>query len=257
MRITFLGQGDSLGTPRVYCECEVCEEARSTGRNRRFRSSLWIETEGEEPLLLDCGPDFRTQMEQLGERFVGKGLLTHAHFDHIGGMVEWADACRWRDSYADVFGPREVLDEVRARFPWLESRLRMKDNDGGMSYGEWTIYPWKVNHGKNGYSYAYRFEHSATGRAWAYCSDSINLNAKEKEPLNGLNLLILGTSYVVEPFPMETRSLYDMKEGLLLVAEVGAETALFTHLSHDVDVRRNYGLPNHVKLAETGMKVDV
>lgn len=257
MRITFLGQGDSLGTPRVYCECEVCEEARSTGRNRRFRSSLWIETEGEQPLLLDCGPDFRTQMERLGERFVGKGLLTHAHFDHIGGMVEWADACRWMDSYADVYGPREVLDEVRARFPWLESRLRMMDNDGGMSYGEWTVTPWKVNHGKNGYSYAYRFEHSATGRAWAYCSDSINLNAQEKEPLQGLNLLVLGTSYVVEPFPMETRSLYDMKEGLMLVAEVGAKEALFTHLSHDVDVRRRYDLPKHVKLAETGMKVDV
>ncbi|MBW5448161.1 MBL fold metallo-hydrolase [Cohnella sp. CFH 77786] len=253
MEITFLGHGDSLGTPRVYCECAVCEEARTTGANRRLRSSLWLREKNASPLLLDCGPDWREQMESIGVRNAAMGLLTHAHFDHIGGLVDWADACRWTDVHADVFAPAEVLEEVLRRFPWIGSRLRLHANDEGMEYGGWNVRPWKVNHGKNGYSYAYRFDRPQTGKSWAYCSDSINLSEAEKEPLRGLELLILGTSFAEEPFPMDTRSVYDMKEGLALAAEVGAGKVLFTHLSHDVDSRRDYGLPSHVRLGETGM----
>ncbi|MBB6730333.1 MBL fold metallo-hydrolase [Cohnella zeiphila] len=255
MKITFLGNGDAMGTPRVYCGCEVCEEARTGGRNARLRSSLWLEEEGEPPLLLDCGPDWRRQMEKRGIRRVERGLLTHAHFDHIGGMPEWADACRWLDMTAEVFGPAEVLAEIRVRFPWLESRLAMKANDEGMAYGEWTIRPWRVNHGKNGYSYSYRFERRRDGFAWAYCSDSINLPEEQKSPLRGVGLLVLGTSFYEEPFPMDTRSVYDVKEGLLLAAEVGAGETILTHLSHDIDARRDYGLPAGVRFSEEGLTV--
>ncbi|WP_080839576.1 MBL fold metallo-hydrolase [Cohnella massiliensis] len=257
MNITFLGNGDSMGTPRVYCDCDVCGEARTTGDNVRFRSAVWLECEGESPLLLDCGPDFRAQMERLGVRRVTQGLITHAHFDHIGGLVDWSDMCRWREETAKLFAPAEVLDEIVRRFPWLGERLDMIANDGGMTYGSWRITPWKVNHGKNGFAYAYRFDQRETGYAWAYCSDSFDLSPAEKEPLRGLSLLVLGTSFYEEPFPAETRSLYDVKEGLDLVREVGAAQAIFTHLSHDIDVRRDYGLPANVRLALAGLAVRV
>lgn len=256
MKITFLGNGDSLGTPRVYCDCEVCEEARKTGENVRLRPSVWLEAEGEEPLLVDCGPDWRTQMERLGVRKVGQCLLTHAHFDHIGGLVEWADACRWREETADLYAPGEVLEEVKGRFPWLSGRLMMKAVDDGLSYGGWTVRTWKVNHGKNGFAYAYRFEPpDGRSKPWAYCPDSFDLSDEEKRPLRGLGLLVLGTSFYEEPYPRETRSLYDVREGLRLAAEVGAERAIFTHLSHDIDLRRDYGLPPSVRFAREGMTV--
>jgi phosphoribosyl 1,2-cyclic phosphate phosphodiesterase len=54
---------------------------------------------------------------------------------------------------------------------------------------------------------------------------------------------------------MDTRSVYDMKEGLELVNELKPKSVLFTHLSHDVDVNKDYGLPAKVKLATTGMKL--
>jgi phosphoribosyl 1,2-cyclic phosphate phosphodiesterase len=257
MRITFLGNGDSMGTPRVYCDCSVCEEARTSGGNRRYRSSLLLEEAGQEPMLLDCGPDWRGQMERHGLMQVSQALLTHAHFDHIGGLTEWADACRWLEETARLYAPGEVLAEVRQRFPWIERHLPMTVNDGGMRYGRWTITPWKVNHGKNGYSYAYHFEDEKEGTKWAYCSDAINLTDAQKAPLAGLRLLVLGTSYVEEGFPMDTRSVYDMKEGLQLADEFRPLSVIFTHLSHDVDVRVNYDLPAHVRLAATGMKLDV
>ncbi len=257
MRITFLGNGDSMGTPRVYCDCTVCEEARSAGGNRRYRSALLLETEGQPPLLLDCGPDWRIQMENLGIRRLTQALLTHAHFDHIGGLADWADACRWTEETAQAYAPDEVLNEIRTRFPWIERQLTMISNDKGSVYGNWSISPWKVNHGKNGYSYAYRFENKVTGVNWAYCSDSINLTEQQKAPLSDLALLVLGTSYEEESYPMDTRSVYDMKEGLRLAEEVKPDSVIFTHLSHDVDVNKNYGLPPHVKLAATGMIISL
>jgi phosphoribosyl 1,2-cyclic phosphate phosphodiesterase len=257
MKITFLGNGDAMGTPRVYCECGVCEEARTSGRNKRLRSSVRIEAEGELPLLLDCGPDWRSQMERHGIRRMERGLLTHAHFDHIGGLPEWADACRWLGTTAEVHAPAEVLAEIRTRFPWLESRFAMKANDGGLTYGDWFVRPWKVNHGKNGYAYAYRFERQRDGLAWAYCSDSIDLTEEQKGPLQGVKLLVLGTSFYEEPFPRETRSVYDVKEGLELAMEVGAAETILTHLSHDIDARRDYGLPANVRFAEEGLTIEL
>ncbi|MCC3373171.1 MBL fold metallo-hydrolase [Cohnella sp. REN36] len=257
MKITILGNGDSMGTPRVYCECPVCSEARTTGANARLRSSVWLEAEGEAPLLVDCGPDWRTQMERLGVRQVRQGLLTHAHFDHIGGLAEWADACRWRRETARLYGPAEVLAEAAERFPWIGSRLLSTPNDAGMSYGNWDIRTWKVNHGKNGYAYAYRFDDRTRGVSWAYCPDSIDLTETQKAPLRGLSLLVLGTSYYREPFPKETRSLYDVVEGLALLEELGVPSAVFTHLSHDIDVRRDYALPPRVRFAHAGLVLTV
>jgi len=136
MEVTFLGNGDSLGTPRVYCDCEVCEEARIGGLNRRYRSSLLLETEGEPPLLLDCGPDWRGQMEAIGCRGISQALITHAHFDHIGGLTEWADACRWRQERGALYAPQEVIQSIVERFPWIVGQLSMTANDEGMNYGE-------------------------------------------------------------------------------------------------------------------------
>lgn len=257
MDVTFIGNGDSLGTPRVYCDCPVCAEARSTGRNRRYRSSVWLEEEGESPLLLDCGPDWRTQMEALGVRHVPQAIITHAHFDHIGGLVDWADCCRWREEAGLLYAPEEVLGEVRRRFPWLEAQLKMEGNDLGIRYGKWRITPWRVNHGKNGYAYAYRFDNGDSGAAWAYCSDAIALTEAQKAPLAGLKLLVLGTSYAKEPYSFDTRSVYDMEEGLRLAEELAPEAVVFTHLSHDVDAARDYGLPQHVRLAAAGLKLSV
>ncbi|MBO9599093.1 MAG: MBL fold metallo-hydrolase, partial [Cohnella sp.] len=118
MRITVLGNGDSMGTPRVYCECDVCMEARSSGANRRFRSAVWLEEERLPPLMLDCGPDWRAQMEGLQVRHVGQALITHAHMDHIAGLTEWADSCRWRGEPATLYATEEVLALIRSRYPW-------------------------------------------------------------------------------------------------------------------------------------------
>ncbi|KOR82381.1 MBL fold metallo-hydrolase [Paenibacillus solani] len=252
--LTFLGTGDAMGVPRVYCDCDVCTEARDKGVNRRLRSSVMVDC-GETFFMIDCGPDWRVMMERLGKRKMRDMLITHAHFDHIGGLPEWSDACRWQREKGRLYAPSEVLYQIMRQYPWLSRQMDMTAVDDGITLGGWEICCWKVNHGQNGYSYAYRFQKE--GYIWVYNSDSINLSPAEKEPLKGVDLLVLGTSFVHETAAFESRSVYDMKEAAELISEVKPGQTVYTHMSHDVDVRQELPLPAGAQVAMAGMTVSL
>ena len=171
--------------------------------------------------------------------------------------MEWADACRWLKQKGTAYAPAEVIRDIAQRFPWLSGWIDFHPADEPLTFGDWVVSCWRVNHGHNGYAYAYRFENRKTGFKWAYCSDSINLNEGEKAPLRGLDLLVLGTSFYEEPYPFETRSVYDVVEAIELHSELAPGRMLLTHLSHDIDVERNDGLPNGMEFARTGMSTEL
>ncbi|NGZ75972.1 MBL fold metallo-hydrolase [Saccharibacillus alkalitolerans] len=255
-RLVFWGTGDAMGVPRVYCGCEVCEEARAEGVNRRMRSMVAVESGKEQDrFLIDCGPDWRMQMEMRGIRTIDTILVTHAHFDHIGGLPEWADQCRWTGIRGNLYAPGEVLEAIRARYPWLDRNLELRETEPGLRLGGWSIAGWRVNHGQNGYSYAYRLEKE--NFAWVYCPDSIGLSEEETRPMRNADLLVLGTSFVREEAEYSTRSVYDMREAAELLAEIKPARAIYTHMSHDVDLNRLPDLPANVSAARTGTAVDL
>ena len=124
MKLYFLGTGTSSGVPQMGCACAVCTS--SDPRDRRSRCSALLETDDHRLLLIDCGPDFRSQMlrfiaehphrpdstlpyherrvaEMSDEQARAAGLheaprtpyavpaleavlLTHEHFDHVAGL---------------------------------------------------------------------------------------------------------------------------------------------------------------------------
>jgi phosphoribosyl 1,2-cyclic phosphate phosphodiesterase len=197
-------------------------------------------------------------MERLHKRQMEHILITHAHFDHIGGLPEWADACRWDKVQGHVYAASDVLTSLRSMFPWLENQLIYHDCSDGFQWGDWHIRPWKVCHGKNGFSYAIRFD-KLTGEPYrfAYCSDAINLNAEEKAPLHGLHLLVLGTNFYKEDADMGTRSVYDVVEALQLLKETSPARMVLTHMSHGIDIRSDYKLPASVEWGKTDMVINL
>ncbi|MHA6484030.1 MBL fold metallo-hydrolase [Paenibacillus sp. strain BS8-2] len=244
--------------PRTYCECGVCSEAREAQHvNRRLRPTLqWLEPEWG-TTWIDCGPDWGRQMEMAGLRDIDRMLITHAHYDHIGGLPEWYDVCRWTGKKGIAYAPSEVIEEILQRFPWIGSGIEFKTFDHAISIGDWTASSWRVNHGKNGYAYAFSFINEKTRYRWIYCSDSILLTDEQQEPMFGADLIIFGTSFFQEPYPMETRSVYDVTEAIQLSQRWKPGRMVLTHLSHDIDIRRCGELPNGMKFAYTGMVIDI
>ena len=83
MKVTFLGTGASHGIPIVGCKCAVCQSANP--KDKRLRSSIYIETEGRH-LLIDPGPDLRQAALREGFTQIDAVLITHEHKDHTAGI---------------------------------------------------------------------------------------------------------------------------------------------------------------------------
>ena len=83
VKLTFLGTGTSQGVPIIACQCRVCQSAQE--KDKRYRASAFVQMDGLN-ILIDAGPDFRSQMLRQDIRHLDAILLTHNHKDHTGGL---------------------------------------------------------------------------------------------------------------------------------------------------------------------------
>ena len=113
MKITLLGTGTSSGVPQIGCQCRVC--LSDDIRDNRLRTSALIETDSCR-LLVDCGPDFRQQILKLPFKPIDAVLLTHEHYDHIGGLDDLRPFSE--QARLDVFGLERTLNVVRRQMPY-------------------------------------------------------------------------------------------------------------------------------------------
>jgi phosphoribosyl 1,2-cyclic phosphate phosphodiesterase len=126
MRITILGCGASAGVPMIggadgggdWGDCDPGEP-----RNRRTRSSIVVENEQGQRLLVDTSPDMRNQLLDCRVPRVEAILYTHAHADHITGLDDVRILNRIADRPLDAFATQRTLDELTRRFayafrPW-------------------------------------------------------------------------------------------------------------------------------------------
>ncbi len=127
MKITFLGCGGSGGVPLVggdegqgeWGVCDPCEI-----KNQRTRSSIVIELENNKRILIDSGPDIRTQLlrEKIGR--VDAVIYSHAHADHIAGLDELRSINRVLGKPLPIYATEDTLVELKSRFayafkPWI------------------------------------------------------------------------------------------------------------------------------------------
>ncbi len=96
MKVTFLGTGANGGVPQVDCRCINCETALRNNSLIRKRSSVLVETT-KHKILIDCGPDFWSQMQAANLKIQELDLIviTHLHFDHCNGLMELSGGKKW------------------------------------------------------------------------------------------------------------------------------------------------------------------
>lgn len=117
-RLTFLGTGTSQGVPIIGCQCGVCRS--NDPKDKRFRSSALIEYGGL-TILVDAGPDFRSQMLRQGVRHLDAVLLTHNHKDHTGGLDDLRSLNYTDRRSADIYCEQNVLEDLVREYPYVFS----------------------------------------------------------------------------------------------------------------------------------------
>jgi phosphoribosyl 1,2-cyclic phosphate phosphodiesterase len=88
MKLTLLGTGDAIGTPKIGCKCPSCLDALAGGLSRRMRFSILVESD-DGRILIDTSPDLRWQMLKRNISKVDGVIWTHAHYDHYAGFGDF------------------------------------------------------------------------------------------------------------------------------------------------------------------------
>ncbi len=252
MRLTLLGTGTSMGVPVIACQCNVCTSPDLC--NKRLRTSALLEHRGT-TLLIDAGPDMRTQVLRHQVRQLDAVLLTHAHADHVGGIDDLRPFTMRDQRDLPIYGDGATLARVRHQFdyafdpaPSLSTRPRLdtREISGPFRVGDVAIEPFEVLHGP----------HSITGYRFgplAYVTDAKALPTQTMAKLRGLQVLIINALRRVD-HPLHLT----LDEALTVVEKLAPQQAFFVHITHDLDhCATNAELPPYAQLAYDGQVIEI
>lgn len=250
MKVLFLGTGTSTGVPEIGCRCKVCQSEDQ--RDKRMRSSLLVEVAGKS-LLIDCGPDFRTQMLYHQIAHLDAVLITHEHYDHVGGLDDLRPFSR--EKSMPVFAEENVLQAMVDRMPyvfrnhWNPALPHFSMHRIGIEPFEAAtipILPIRVMHGHLPIL-GYRIGNMA------YLTDMKELPEEEYRKLTGLDVLILEALRETTHPSHET-----IEEALKKVERIAPKQAYLTHLSHQAGfyVELAKKLPPNVACAYDGLIIE-
>lgn len=253
MRLTFLGTGTSVGVPTIGCSCKVCKS--HDPRDRRTRCSAMVETE-QTRIVIDCGPDFREQMLRQEFRKIDAVLVTHSHYDHVGGMDDLRPFCQFGDInvYSDSISEKSLRSMmpycfVEHPYPGVPKiSLHEIHPHQELKINELTVVPLQVMHDKLpilGYK---------IGRL-AYITDMKTIPEGEIDYLQDIDYLVVNALR----FTKSHHSHMLVDEALEFARKTSAKQVFLTHMCHDIGLidEANAALPQGVQLAYDGLSVEI
>lgn len=251
MKLTFLGTGTSCGVPVIGCQCKVCQSADP--KDKRTRCSALVETDNTR-ILIDCGPDFRQQILPQPFRKIDGILITHSHYDHMGGMDDIRPYCQFGaiNVYADTIAKQSMLQMLpycftENRYPGVPAiGLHEIFPHQPLQIGDLEIMPIQVMHGKLPIL-GFRI-----GKL-TYITDMKTIDDGELKYLEGTELLVVNALRFDKPH----HSHQLMNDAIAFAQKVGAKRTFIIHVCHDVGLHEevNKRLPEGIDLAYDGQEI--
>lgn len=253
MKLTVLGCGTSTGVPIPGCTCPVC--LSDEPRNKRMRTSAFIQLPSGANLLIDTSTDLRHQALAWGLTRVDAVLYTHSHADHILGIDDLRAFNYIQGGPIPCYGTKATFDDIRSMFAYAFSpnplyqgggvpKLSLVEITGQEPLqvcGE-TVIPIPLMHGKLpvlGYRVG----------SLAYLTDTNFIPPESFAKLRGLSHLVLD-GLRNDPHP----SHFSIPEAVAVAREIGAKQTWLIHMTHSVDYAAVDGsLPDGIRLAYDGL----
>ncbi len=252
--LLFLGSGTSMGVPTLGCKCAVCHS--SDPRNNRLRSSIALQY-NDRVVLIDTGPDFRTQLLRAGIDHVDAVLYTHSHADHILGFDDLRPLTFGKPSRMPLYADDPTASTIERIFDYTFAEKDRYPTSARVDLHRLSTEPGTtlplfgacferipVIHGRHSIA-GYRF-----GRA-AYLTDMSDIPEASFDRLRDLDIVILD-ALRREPHPSHSH----LDKSVALAARIGAKATYFTHISHDLDhAPTEENLPPGVHLGYDGLRL--
>ena len=250
---TLLGTGTSQGVPVIACDCVVCRSLNQ--KDKRLRSSLLLKI-NEQNIVIDAGPDFRTQMLRENVNSLRAILLTHEHVDHIFGLDD-IRSFNWIQKHAaDIYAEDRVQEAIKRIFSYVFANFKYpgipKMNLHPITGRTFNIdgihiIPIRCFHHKLPV-YGYRVGDLT------YITDTNFIPADEMEKIKGSRILIINCLRKEKHI-----SHFNLEEVLAVIGEIKPERAYLTHLSHEFglhdDIQKE--LPENVFVGFDGLRIEV
>ena len=226
MKIQFLGTGSAEGIPAIGCDCAHCVKAREKGgRLVKRRNAILFSLPGYE-LLLDTPPDIRASLAQSKALRIDGIFLTHAHYDHTGGLEEFL---YWKKDL-DLFVEPRVYESLR-REEWGNTLPDIAFHcpfHPGMAvrFDGFFFTPFAVSHPVPCFGLAI-YEN---GHKTVYTSDTRNwFSHYAYRLMDGADLLIVNTPTFSPPKEDHLTA----SEAVKLKEQVRASRLVLTHVNHN------------------------
>lgn len=252
MKLRFLGTGTSTGVPMIGCKCAACTSADL--HDKRLRASAIVTLDNNTNILIDCGPDFRRQILDAGSPSLEALLITHSHYDHVGGIDDLRPYCCNGRPFP-TYCKADVAKDLHDRNPWSFAEhlypgvptfaIHEISPEKPFEITGQEIIPLPVMHAKLPIL-GYRFG------PLAYITDCKEMPQATIEGLRGIDTLVINALRHTPHI-----SHLSLSESLALIAKINPRRAYLTHLSHDMGPAATVALPPHIAIAYDGLTIEV
>ncbi|WP_424359434.1 MBL fold metallo-hydrolase [Methanocella sp. MCL-LM] len=223
MRITLLGTGDAVGTPKIGCKCPACLDAKKGGKSRRYRPGMLV-SDGKLNVMIESGPDLRSQLLEHDIEGIDAVVWSHQHRDHTGGFGDF-----WRvKSNMPVYGEKQVLDYVLGEFHFMSFERHDCELYKPFMIGELEFTLFEVTHPPIQMATGMRIRHN--GKTLVYTGDTNrHIPAESLKLMMDPDLLIADA---IVPPHININKHMNAADAMDLARETRAKTTLLTHIAH-------------------------